>query len=103
MERATFEAVLAALQRAALDDAHWPNASALIDEVCGIRGNLLITAAGNSRRNISILRVGFYYRGGHRPDLEQFYFEELYKIDERVPRVRALADFELAHTDQLFT
>ena len=103
MKGATHEAVLAALQRAAFDDAHWPAASALIDGACGIRGNLLITAAGNSRRNISILRVGFYYRGAHRPDLEQYYFEELYKIDERVPRVRALADFELAHTDQLFT
>ena len=95
--------ILAALLRAALDDAHWPAASALIDEACGIKGNLLTTAAGDSRANISISRFAFHLRGEQRPDLERLYLENFYRTDERIPRVRALQDFELAHTEQLYT
>ena len=89
--RDAFERILAAIYEAMLDDAHWPAASALIDEACGVRGNDLFVAEGpeDDRRG---LFVGIYCRGQRREDLEREYLEHYFAIDEGVPRFRQLPD-----------
>ena len=37
-----FERLLASMHEAVLDEAQWPGAAALIDELCGSRGNSLV-------------------------------------------------------------
>ena len=39
--QAAFEDILASLHEAMLDDAHWPATSALIDEACRTKGDLI--------------------------------------------------------------
>ena len=100
--RDAFERTLAAIYDAMLDDCRWPAASALIDETCGIRGNDIFVAEGpeDDRRG---LFVGIYSRGQRREDLERYYLENYYAIDEAVPRFRLLPDGGLAHARDLYT
>ena len=42
----TFDRALASLNDAALDDAHWPAASGIMDEACGATGNSLVVGHG---------------------------------------------------------
>ena len=81
-----FDRVLASLHRATLDDAHWPAASALVDEACGLVGNSLAVAEG-SGRNARIYFTGIYRRGERRQDLACEYFEVYHPHDERVSRL----------------
>ena len=96
-----FARILAALQRAALDDAHWPAASALIDEAVGVTGNSLTV----SERVGDVVRVcftGLYRRGERRQDLERAYFEDYYAHDERRPRLISAPDGQLLHAADLY-
>ena len=98
-----FDEVLAALHEAAFDDARWPKASALIDEACGIKGNMLVYGSGTSHDNVVIYLARLCYRGARNEALERRYFEEYYPQDERVPRFRALPDSRLVHVSELYT
>ena len=100
--RDAFERTLAAIYDAMLDDSHWPAASALIDEACGVGGNDLFVAEGpeDDRRG---LFVGIYSRGQRREDLEREYLEHYFAIDEGVPRFRQLPDEGMAHARDLYT
>ena len=96
-----FARILAALHRAALDDAHWPAASALIDEAVGVTGNSLTV----SERVGDVVRVcftGLYRRGERRQDLERAYFEDYYAHDERRPRLISAPDGQLLHAADLY-
>ncbi len=97
-----FERVLAALYDAMLDDTRWPDASALIDEACGIKGNDLVVGEG-PRDDLRVHFVGVYSRGQRREDLEREYIENYHPIDERVPRFRQLPDGRLVHARDLYT
>ena len=102
-ERDTFDAILAALHEAAFDDARWPAAAGLVDEACGIGGNLLTHGAGASPDDHVVYLHRICYRGERWPDAERSYFEEYFARDERVPRLRALPDSRLVHAAELFT
>ena len=101
--RATFDAILAALHQAAFDDALWPEASALIDEACGMKGNMLIYGSGTSHEDVDIYLARLLYRGERHEEFERRYFEEYYPHDERVPRIRALPDSLLVHVSDVYT
>lgn len=102
-ERILFERVLESLHEAALDDAYWPATSGLIDEACGSKGNSLIFGTGQPPDDIDLFFFSICHRGQLREDLKQEYLEDYYAVDERVPRVRLLADSHLVHTSSLYT
>ena len=97
-----FGRVLASLRRASLDPAHWPAASALIDELVGIKGNALLITE-NVEEDVRVLFSAAHYRGERRPDLERDYLENYHPSDERIPRVRRLPYGRLAHITELYT
>ena len=101
--RGAFDRVLAAVHGAAFDDARWPEVSALVDDACGIKGNMVVHGGGGAERVVPIYLAGFYYRGERNEELERRYLQELYPIDERVPRLRALPDSRLVHVSELYT
>ena len=74
-EREAFEHILASLHEAALDDTHWPAASALIDDALGVHGNCLVYGDANSREDIRIYYAGFFYRGERHREWEREYFD----------------------------
>ena len=98
-----FEHILASLQETALDDAHWPETSALIDEACGSKGNFLVSGDGNSQDDIEIFFARFCFGGQRHPELERLYFEVYHALDERLPRIRQLPDSQLVHVRSLYT
>ena len=98
-----FNGILSALNEAALDDALWPAASALIDEACGVRGNALVMGRGHSQEDGEIFFARLCYRGEHLEDSQQSYFGNYYPIDERVPRLTHLQDSQLAAMADLYT
>ena len=98
-----FERLLSSLHAAALDDGLWPAASASIDEVCGSKGNILVSGDGGFNGGVDLFFVRTLYRGQRRPELEREYFETYHPVDERLPRLRRLADSRIVHVDTLFT
>ena len=97
-----FDRLLLSLNNAMLDDAHWPTASALIDQACGIKGNELIVGWA-MEENIHI-SVAWFYRGGQRhPNHEREYFGVYHPTDERLPRLRQLPDSRLVRAADLYT
>ena len=98
-----FQRVLGLLHEAALDDSRWPAASALIDEVCGMKGSALVVGKGHSQEDGEIFLARFCYRGQRHPDRERWYFENYYPVDERVPRVAQLPLGRLFHIPNLYT
>ena len=101
-ERDTFERTLASLHEATLDDAHWPVASALIDEACETAGNELVVGDGLGD-NVRIFLARFYWRGQHNEELVRNYFQNYHPWDERLPRLRQLPDSRLVHVTALYT
>ena len=102
-EREAFERILASLHEAALDDTHWPTASALIDDALGVHGNCLVYGDANSREDIRIYYAGFFYHGQRHREWEREYFEVYFPLDERIPRLLQLPDSQLVHMADLFT
>ena len=94
--------IVRSLHRAMLDDANWPAASALIDEICGIRGNGLAVGGGFGDGH-RVYFAGIYRRGERRQDLEREYFDNFYARDERVPRLREAPAGRLIHVPDLYT
>ena len=100
-----FERILASLYRAARDDAHWPAASALIDEAVGTRGSSLMVGEGSGADGDE---VRMYYaraleRGEDRADLAREYFEVYYPHDEAPARLRAQPNGRLVYGPDLYT
>ena len=94
--------VLTALHDAALDDALWPSALALVDEACDITGSAFVVT-DNPGHEVRILFAGTYRRGQRRQDLERGYFDTYYPIDERVPRIRHLPEGKLVRLSDLYS
>lgn len=101
-EQEVFDGLLTALHEAALDDTLWPATSALLDEACGMIGNALIVGEG-SAENARVLFAESYRRGERNLDLERFYFDNYYHVDERIPRIRDLPDGLLSHVPALYS
>ncbi|MCY3605175.1 MAG: helix-turn-helix transcriptional regulator [Gammaproteobacteria bacterium] len=97
-----FDRILASLHRAALDDAQWPAASALIEEAGGFLTNLLMVGelVGD---NVRVDFVRCFRRGEPRQDLGRLYFEDYYPRDELPRRLRAKPADQLNHIPDLYT
>lgn len=82
-----FERGMASLYDAMLDESHWPAASALIEEACGVTGHALMVGEGaqDERR---ALYVGLYHQGRRREDLEREYLRDVLS-DRRMRAARA--------------
>lgn len=102
-ERDAFDRILASIQKATLDDAHWPEASGLIDQTCGTKGNLLVHAECGSGENVRIFLARFIYRGQRDEEFERDYFNVYRPRDERLPRLRRQPESQLVHVTELFT
>ena len=98
-----FEHILASLHEAALDDARWPAASALVDEACGSKGNILVFGDGQTQGDIEVFFARFCYRGQRHEELERLYFDVYHPSDERMPRLRQLPDSRLVRVCDLYT
>ena len=98
-----FDRILASLHEATLDDSHWPATAGLIDDACRVKGNVLAFAEGASRNDTQVFLANFCARGHRRRDVEREYFDVYYPHDERVPRLRGLADCQLVRCAQLYT
>ena len=97
-----FDRLLDSLHDAAFDDALWPAAARLIEEACGATGSTVIVAGGAANDE----RVFFgacFRRGERRDDLERDYFDNYFRRDERVPRLRRLRDGKLVHAASLYS
>ncbi len=57
-DRTMSDRVLATLHGAVFDDTLWPACSALIDEVCQIKGNMLSIARGQSQDEAALNAIG---------------------------------------------
>ena len=97
-----YEAALAALHEAALDDAHWPDAARLIEQACGSKGSGFAVGEGLDD-HARVHFANFYLHGRRRPDLEHEYFSRYYPHDERLPRLRLLPDSRLVHVADLYS
>ena len=95
--------VVASLSETALDDAHWPATSALIDDACRVKGNFLLYGHEHSPDNVQLLFARLCYRGQRNEELERVYFDVYYPSDECVPRVRRLPDSQVVHVKELYT
>ena len=99
-----FDRILPSLFEAMLDDDHWIRTSALIDEACGSRGNLLVFGDGRVEDDdANIFFARFCYRGERHLEWEHEYFSVFHPVDERIPRLRCLPDSELVHVTDLYT
>ena len=98
-----FERLLGSLHAAALDDGLWPAASGLIDEACGSKNNTLVSGDGGFNDNVDIFFARYCCRGERVAEFEREYFEVYHPVDERMPRLRQLADSRIVHADALFT
>ena len=96
-----FERCLAALYEAALDDARWSAATALIEEAVGASGNALQVAEGFDD-DVRIHFARFLRRGDNREDLARTW-EDYRPCDERPPRVRRLPHGRLFRIRDLYT
>ena len=95
--------VLVSLNEAMLDDARWPVAFGLIDDICGMKGNALVVGRGRSQEDGEILLARFCQRGVRNEEREGWYFDNYYPHDQRVPRVAQLPDGQLVHMTDLYT
>ena len=99
----TFERILASLHEVALDPARWSSASALMDEALGVHGSTMLFGDGDTEEDSRIYFAWTYYRGERQAELERLYFETLYALDERRPRMRHAPDSRLFHITDLYT
>ena len=98
-----YDKFLASLHDAMLDDAKWPEASALVDELCESKGNSFLFAEGGERNDLKLHFNRFCHRGERREDFENDYFRVYHRIDERVPRLRRLPDSRITSIEELYT
>ena len=98
----TFDRVLSSLNDAALDDAHWPAASGLMDKACGATGSSLVVGHGFGD-DVGIYFARICRRGERRQDFERSYFTQTHWRDERLPRLRLLPDSKVIHVTELFS
>lgn len=105
-EHGKFERAVAALQEAALREAEWPRAAALVNEATSASGHSLVYADPPAARHASpppILTARFFAGAERREDWERWYFADYLLRDEAIPRHVALGDGEVAHIPDLYT
>ena len=98
-----FERIIAALNEAMIDDACWPEVSALVDHVCGTRGNILILSNDLPDGDAETYFAKYCQYGEDRSEWVEEYFPIYHPADEHVPRVRKLPDSQIVPRASLFT
>lgn len=98
-----FNRIVGGLHEAALDDAHWPGVSGLIDRACRSKGNILIHGDASSHDDATLSFARFCYRGQRREDRERLYLKDYFPTDKVFPRVLALKRGRLIHLPGLYT
>ena len=93
---------LAALNEAAFDDAWYPEASKRMDEACGAKGNILVIGDDGANGDVEISLARICFRGQRSAYWERQYFNRLYSIDERIPRLRRLPSGQLVAVRSLY-
>ena len=86
----SFEHILAALHKAALDPADWSGAAGLIDEALGTHGSTLACGDGETDEDFRLYLMWTCLRGLRRRDLERLWMGTYLPVDEGVPRLRRL-------------
>ena len=102
-DREAFERILASLHEAALDREVWSTATGLIDDALRTHGSCMVFGDGTSDEDARIYFAWCIMRGQRNPELERAYFEDYWRRDERVPRMRHLPDGQLFHNTELYT
>ena len=102
-ERDAFDRVVALLHEATLDDACWPTASSLIDDVLRAKGNSLAFSEGTREKGIRIYYAGFFRHGQRFRELEREYFGVYHHRDERAPRLLRLPDSKVLPIRSMYT
>ena len=98
-----YQRILSSLHEAVLDDSHWPETSALIDEACAVKGSALGATAGGPLDKARTLFGWMCSKGQRQTELERQYFVVHYSLDERIPRMRELPDSQLVHVSSLYS
>ena len=98
----TCERIVAALHEAALDPAHWAQATHLIDAACGFLATHLATFDISTNPSTYLFSKG-YSHGEDLSDIVREYTEDYYPIDERVPRLFRLPLNHLTPNTDLYT
>ena len=91
------------LHEAMLDDARWPETSALIDEACGASGSILAVGSGSATENAEIHFAKRFHRGEDRSDWQRDYFRHYFAVDESLPRLMSLPDSRIVRIADLFS
>ena len=102
-EREAFERILASLHEASLDRERWSTATGLINDALRTHGSCMVFGDGTLDEDVQIYFAWCIMRGQRHRELERAYFEEYYRRDERVPRLRNLPEGRLFHNTQLYT
>ena len=102
-ERDAFDCIVASLHEAALDRERWSTAAGLIDDALRTHGNCMVFGEGTFEEDIRTDFAWCITRGQRQRELERAYFEDYYRRDERVPRLRRLPDSRLFHNTELYT
>ena len=98
-----FERMLASIHEATLDDSQWPAAAALIDRLCGSKGNILVFGQGASSEDVDIFFTRGCSGGERHEEAEREYIEVYHPHDERLPRLRQLPDSRVVPTAWLLS
>ena len=98
-----FDRIVASLHEVALDYSGWPVAARLIDEALDTHGSSMLFADGDAAEDIRIFFAWTLYRGEPHPEIERWYYENFYPIDERAPRIRKAPDSRLLHMTEVYT
>ena len=97
-----FERIVDSLNAATLDLALWLEASALIDEALGSKGNHLVFSNQSWNEDIEVFFMRFCYRGEHYTSLEREYFDTYYPVDDHLPGLQQLASGKIVHVRDTF-
>ena len=103
IEDGSFERILAALHKAALDPADWSGAAGLLDEALGTHGSTLACGDGETDEDFRLYFMWTCLRGQRRQDLERIWLETYLHLDEGVPRLRRLPFNRLIPVTDLYT
>ncbi len=98
-----FDAAIASLHEAALGETPWRETSALIDDLCGMKGTHMVIVDGRSKDEPEWLFDQFYYHGESYEELGREYATVFFPQDERIPRLMRLPDRHIAHVTDLWT
>ena len=97
-----FERIVATLQEAALDDAAWPRALALIGDACAMHSSHLAVVDAGEKGPEYVFGM-WRGPGGALDALEREYAEHYFAADERVRRLLMMPAGSLVHIADLYT